>query len=81
MPVPASPRGPEQHEVSTSMDQMSTWEMLLLGAVVVMVLFWIGPGVKASLEQSCKSEKKDWAGVLFPVALVILFVIFLIKMV
>jgi len=63
------------------MDQMSTWEMLLLGAVVLMVLFWLGPGVKASLEQSRKAEKKDWAGVLFPVALVILFVIFLISMV
>ncbi|MGB5439672.1 MAG: hypothetical protein WBN57_12380 [Gammaproteobacteria bacterium] len=63
------------------MEQMSTWEMLLLGAVVVMVLFWLGPGVKASLEQSRKAEKKDWAGVLFPVALVILFVILLIKMV
>jgi protein-S-isoprenylcysteine O-methyltransferase Ste14 len=63
------------------MDQMSTWEMLLLGAVVLMVLIWLGPGVKASLEQSRKAEKKDWAGVLFPVALVILFVIFLISMV
>jgi len=47
----------------------------------VMVLFWIGPGVKASLEQSRKAEKKDWAGVLFPIGLVVLFVILLIKMV
>ncbi len=49
------------------MDKMSTWEMLLLGAVVLMVLFWLGPGVKASLEQSRKAEKKDWACCLFPV--------------
>ena len=63
------------------MEQMSTWEMLLLGALVVMVLLWFGPGVKASLEQSRKAGKKDWAGVLIPVTLVVLFVIFLIKMV
>ena len=63
------------------MDQMYTWEMLLLGALVVLVLFWFGPGVKASLEQSRKAEKKDWAGVLLPVGIVVLFVIFLIMMV
>ena len=50
------------------MEQMPTWEMLLLGALVVLVLFWFGPGVKASLEQSRKAAKKDWAGVLVPVA-------------
>ena len=55
--------------------------MLLLGALVVLVLFWFGPGVKASLEQSRTAEKKDWAGVLVPVAVVVLFVIFLIMMV
>jgi len=62
-------------------EQMSTWEMLLLGGLVVLVLFWFGPGVKASLEQSRKAEKKDWAGILIPVAVVVLFVIFLIMMV
>ena len=48
---------------------------------MVLVLFWFGPGVKASLEQSRKAEKKDWAGVLVPVAVVVLFVIFLIMLV
>ena len=63
------------------MDQMSTWEMLLLGAVVALVLFWVGPGVRSSLKQSRTAENKDWAGVLVPVAVVVLFVIFLIMMV
>jgi hypothetical protein len=63
------------------MEQMSTWEMLLLGALVVLVLFWVGPGVKASLEKSRMAENRDWAGVLIPLALVVLFVMFLIKMV
>ena len=63
------------------MEQMSTWEMLLLGALVVLVLFWVGPGVKASLEKSRMAENRDWAEVLIPLALVVLFVMFLIKMV
>ncbi|MBT8116362.1 MAG: hypothetical protein KJO66_00900 [Gammaproteobacteria bacterium] len=63
------------------MEHMATWEMLLLGALVVLVLFWLGPGVKTMLEQSRDAENKDWAGVLIPIAVVVLFVILLIKMV
>ena len=55
--------------------------MIMLGAVALGVLFWVGPGVKGMLEQSRKAENKDWAGFLWPIALVILFVFFLIKMV
>ena len=63
------------------MEQLSTFEMIMLGAVALGVLFWVGPGIKGTLEQSRKAENKDWAGVLWPIALVILFVFFLIKMV
>ena len=63
------------------MEQMSTWEMILLGALVVLVLFWMGPGIKATFEQSRQARERDWRGVLIPLAIVILFVIFLIKMV
>ena len=59
---------------------MSTWEMVLIGALVVLVLFWIGPGIKPMLEQSRQAEK-DWAGLLIPIIAVILFVILLISMV
>jgi hypothetical protein len=62
------------------MEAMSTWEMVLLGALVVLVLFWIGPGIKPMLEQSRKAEK-DWAGLLIPIIAVILFVILLVSMV
>ena len=55
--------------------------MILLGAVALGVLFWIGPGIKGSLEQSRKAENKDWTGALLPIALVVLFVLFLIMMV
>ena len=63
------------------MEQMSTWEMVLLGALVVLVLFWVGPGIKPMLEQSRQAENRDWKGVLIPIVLVILFVFLLISMV
>ncbi len=63
------------------MEHMSTWEALLLGVLVVLVLFWIGPGVKVMLERSRKAETRDWPGFLWPIALVVLFVFLLIKMV
>jgi hypothetical protein len=63
------------------MQQLSTWEMLLLGALVLLVLFWFGPGIRATLEKSRQAESRDWAGFLLPIALVILFVLFLIKLV
>ncbi len=56
---------------------METWEQLLLGALGVLLIFWFRPGIKAALEQSRQAEK-DWAGVLLPIGLVVLFVIVLI---
>jgi heme/copper-type cytochrome/quinol oxidase subunit 2 len=63
------------------MEKMSGWEMLLMGAVVLLVLLWIGPGIKPLMEQSRRAESRDWAGLLLPIALVILFVLFLIMLV
>jgi len=67
-------------QVEQTMESMSTWEMLLVGVVVVLVLFWVGPGIKPMLEQSRHAEK-DWAGLLVPMIAVILFVILLVSMV
>ncbi len=60
---------------------METWEQLLLGAAGLLILFWFRPGIKASMEQSRQAQNKDWAGVLLPIALVVLFVMLLIAMV
>lgn len=62
------------------MGSLSTTESLILGALVLLVLFWMGPGVKASLEHS-KNAETDWKAVLFPLGFVVLFVLFLIAMV
>jgi len=63
------------------MEQLSTFEMIMLGIIALGVLLWAGPGVKTMLQQSREAENPDWAGALFPIAIVILFVIFLIMMV
>jgi hypothetical protein len=62
------------------MQTFSTWETILLGAMVILVIFWMRPGIKSALAQS-QQAKSDWSGVLIPMALVVLFVIFLIMMV
>ena len=56
---------------------MALWEQLALGAVALLVIFWFRPGIKAALKQS-KEAEKDWAGILLPIAAVILFVVFLV---
>ncbi|WP_419640896.1 hypothetical protein [Thiolapillus sp.] len=58
------------------MGTLSTWESLLLGVMVLLVLFWFRPGIKATLERSRHAEK-DWPGLLLPLAAVVLFVIML----
>jgi hypothetical protein len=62
------------------MEPLSTWENVLLGALALLVIFWVKPGIKAALEKS-KTAKADWPGVLVPLALVALFIMFLIAMV
>jgi len=56
------------------------WENILMAVMVLGILFWMQPGIKASLQRS-KEATPDWMGFLLPMAGVILFVIFLIEMV
>jgi len=58
----------------------SMWENMLMALMVLGILFWMGPGIKASVQRS-KEATPDWMGFLLPIAGVILFVIFLIEMV
>lgn len=62
------------------MESLSTWENVLLGALALLMIFWMKPGIKAALEKS-KTAKTDWPSLLIPLALVVLFVLFLIAMV
>ena len=58
---------------------MELWEQLLLGLFALLIIFWFGPGAKRALTESRKAEPGEWKGVLIPIALVVLFVIFLIS--
>lgn len=60
------------------MQNMELWEMLALGAVALLVIFWFRPGIRAAMEQSRNAEKKDWMSLLAPLLLVVVFVIVLI---
>ena len=60
--------------------QSAIWENILLGLIALGVIFWMGPGIKATLTRS-QAAPKDWLGALVPIAGVVLFVIFLIMMV
>jgi hypothetical protein len=59
---------------------METWEQLALGAIIVLILLWQGPAMLRASKEA-PDGPKDWAGVLVPIALVVLFVLFLISMV
>ncbi len=60
--------------------QLATWENILLGVMALGLLFWMSPGIKASLARG-KKAPSDWMGALLPLTAVILFIIFLIAMV
>ena len=61
--------------------EMALWEKILLGVLVLLVVLWFRPGIKAALQRSREAENKDWKGVLLPIGAVVLFVLLLIMMV
>ena len=60
--------------------EFSIWENILLGVMVLGVIFWMKPGIKSSMFQS-KQAESDWIGLLIPMSLVVMFIIFLVAMV
>lgn len=56
---------------------METWEKLVVGALALLVLFWFFPGIKPMMAKS-KAARQDWPGLLIPIGLVVVFVLFLI---
>ncbi len=60
--------------------ELSLWENILLGVMVLGVIFWMSPGIKSSMKMS-KNVESDWMGVLLPIGFVVIFIIFLIAMV
>ncbi len=63
------------------MGEMPLWLIILWALGGLMAIFVFLPGIKASMEQTRNAENKDWAGFMLPIAVVILFVAFLITLV
>lgn len=59
---------------------MSTMEHLVLGALAILLLLWMQPGIKAAIARSSRITS-DWQSVILPIGLVVMFVLFLISMV
>jgi hypothetical protein len=60
---------------------VNTWEALLIGVLVLVLLLWFGPGIRQSIKRSPRGTTEDWKGVLLPLGLVVLFVILLVALV
>ncbi len=62
------------------MQQPPLWEILMAGALAVLVIFLFRPGLTAAFERS-RQAPKDWLGVIIPLVAVVLFVLLLIRLV
>lgn len=62
------------------METMALWEKLLIGVLVVLVLLWFRPGLKASFRERRQASQSEWLSVLIPIALVAAFVVLLIML-
>jgi len=63
------------------MESIALWEKLLLGALVVLVLLWFRPGLKAVFKERRDASRQEWMSVLVPIALVAGFVVLLMMLV
>ncbi|MCI0400945.1 MAG: hypothetical protein L0Y67_02825 [Gammaproteobacteria bacterium] len=57
---------------------METWEKILTGVLVLLVLLWFRPGIKQALKESREAKTRDWQGVILPIGFVVLVVILLL---
>ncbi|MBX2870007.1 MAG: hypothetical protein KTR18_15110 [Acidiferrobacterales bacterium] len=58
---------------------MQTWEQIALGAIIVVIMLLGFPRIKGAMKEA-EDKPKDWAGVLIPVAVVVLFILVLIQL-
>ncbi len=57
---------------------METWEQIALGAIILVIVIWRFPKISQQIKSDPEAPK-DWQGLLIPIGLVVLFVIFLIS--
>jgi len=62
------------------MESMAVWEKLLIGALLVLLILWFRPGIKAAFKERRQASQAEWMGALIPIALVAAFVVLLIML-
>ncbi|MCO6411564.1 MAG: hypothetical protein J5I92_02355 [Thiogranum sp.] len=62
------------------METTPLWEKILVGILVLLVLLWFRPGMKAVFKERRDASREEWMSVLIPIALVAAFVALLIFM-
>lgn len=60
------------------MTDLPTWQLLLLGVALVLLLLWWGPGIKQALRNPNRGTAADWKGLLLPIGAVVAFVVLLV---
>ena len=61
--------------------QIEIWEAILAGVLVLIVLFFFGPGVKRAMEKAPEAGADDWKAAIVPILLVAGFVVLMILMI
>lgn len=57
---------------------MEMWQQILLGGLAVVLVLWLGPGVKRMVEESPRGSRDDWIAVLKPLTAVVVFIVLLV---
>ncbi|VAW52789.1 hypothetical protein MNBD_GAMMA06-1109 [hydrothermal vent metagenome] len=57
---------------------MELWQQLLAAAGVLLMLFFIAPGIKPALEKSKNAEEKHWGTLLLLATVLIAFILLMI---
>ena len=58
---------------------METWERIILGAVILLIIFWRFPKMGAMLEAS-KGHASDWNGLIWPLLFIGIVIFVLISL-
>lgn len=58
---------------------MELWQKILMAVMGIAILFFLFPGIKASMERSKNAEEKHWGTTLLLAAALIAFVVFLVS--
>lgn len=58
---------------------MDMWEQILMAVMGILLLFFLFPSIKSSMERSKNAEEKHWGTLLLLAAALIAFIAFLVS--